>query len=180
MAAKFVVDGQANDPVWLIVTHGAAGVHSEADGEYGRRRLSEEFSDLFRGGLSLAAPKGRPRLDHRTDKIVITGDFNCEPSDRVFRLGNEEAWKVSPDPVAVTTARPTWARFYNPMLKADGVFGTFKLDPYGLANRLLDHLLFSSQLCGTTGLRFRPGSVVISEAITGGSDHAAIAASLDY
>ena len=66
------------------------------------------------------------------------------------------------------------------MVKAPGFFGTFKTDKHGLTVRMVDHILVSGNLCGTTGLCYREDSIVASDAIVGASDHAAIGARITY
>jgi hypothetical protein len=180
LAAKFTVKALPQDPLWVITNHWHSGFHDSYDGEYNRRRVSNEISNLFRGTRTLKRRPTSPILDQRSDKIVAIGDFNCEPSDRVFRLSEQGAWKVSPDVNAVLAGSAWWPCFFNPMVKAPGIFGTFQSEAHGLSLPMLDHILVSGNLCQPAGLRYSPNSIVASPFLSRASDHAAIGAILEY
>jgi endonuclease/exonuclease/phosphatase family metal-dependent hydrolase len=108
------------------------------------------------------------------------GDFNCEPTDRVFRLTERGSWKVSSDVNAVRNGTAKWPSFYNPMVKAPNIFGTFKSDNHGLSSPMVDHILVSGKLCEPPGLQYQTGSIVASPFQPRASDHAAIGAVLQY
>lgn len=180
LAAKFKITALPQDPLWVIVNHWHSGFQNAYDGEYNRRRASDEISDLFRGMRTLRRRRALPILDQRSDKIVVLGDFNCEPTDRVFRLGEKGSWKVSPDVSAVLSAPATWPCFYNPMVKAPNIFGTFKSENRGLSLPMVDHILLSGTLCGPSGLHYQSASIVASRFQSLASDHAAIGAVLEY
>ena len=179
-AGRFEVLGVPTDPVWLVVNHWPSDYNGEADGEYGRRRLSEEVGDLLRGRRSLRRKPGRSVLNRVSDRVVLLGDFNCDPNDRVFRLADTGAWRASADLTTVRTALPTHPLFYNPLWKAPDVYGTYAVR--STAPRMFDQMLFSRELCrpGPAGLRYRVGSLVVAHAGGVGSDHCAIASTLEY
>ena len=180
LAVRFgLADPSAGD-LWLVVNHWHSDRPSEADGEYGRRRLAEEIGDLFRGPKSLRSSRRTAVLDFRSDRVVLTGDLNCEPSDRVFRRDSRVGWVASPNQRAVRSAPPTRPLFFNPVWKASGVYGTYDLDAYGLNAAMVDQMLFSRELCGPTGLRLSDGSLVTAAPIGQATDHSAIAATLTY
>jgi hypothetical protein len=171
LAAEFPLKNLPSRCLWVILNHWSSSHPSESEGEYQRRRTSEEIASLFQNG--------KAGIDPHSD-IVILGDFNCEPTDEVFRLKEEGAWKVSPNSDAVEKASKIWPCFYNPIVKEPGIFGTIPLDKYGLHHGMWDQMIFSRSLIDGPDFRYVSGSICLTEPLAGASDHAAIGVILEY
>ncbi|MCX7049644.1 MAG: hypothetical protein NTX50_29680 [Candidatus Sumerlaeota bacterium] len=177
-AAEFALQTQAPHPegvhFWLIINHWPSKLYDEGEG---KESIAKEISALAAGCEYLLIRKGSDEVSldqsfplwENDANVILVGDFNCEPWESPLHLNAKGTFKTYYDPEMPYESKKL-PYFYNPILKAADVYGTF---PTSGESPLyfLDQALFSPQFLKNSVLRYLNGSFVTKRQEPKNSDH---------
>ena len=193
LAAQLRFQAGSKASLWVILNHWKSQLRGEMETELTRIENFREIEELFRttSDLHRLASKPVDPVIRDSDFVLIAGDFNCEPGSRPLAFPTRaQGVEVSRHFGSVAGVTRNRARFLNTMwslmatddpARSGFRHGTHDSGGENFGPRMFDQILVSRALVEQGAqVQYVANSTMIQPTLAMASDHAAVAATLEY